>query len=222
MIYQMFCLGKRSKPTQAMLEGLVFEEELIGSARGHEKVDAPKQKNGEPYKWERDVRGLANKGKKLMKDMGIKIVDVQPEWVYDGMVYHLDAIMEYNGELAVLDVKFTSTRVDEAGKYGWGDPTLLDHTQAIHYTLGSIHHYDRPLPFYYIVFGKSGWVKFIQVKVSKETMVQHVEVVKRLMDYMANDFEPTPTKSYNKCARCLLRTVCDKRVEIPDTEIVVV
>ena len=75
--------GYRSKPSPAMLDGLVFEQKVIGMSRGGEVYEIPKGKTGKPLKRETDLIALAEKSKVMMRDLGIELVDVQPEWETD-------------------------------------------------------------------------------------------------------------------------------------------
>ena len=59
--------GYRSQPTAAMLDGLVFEQNVIGLSRGGEVYEIPKGKTGKPLKRETDLLKLAAESKRQWK-----------------------------------------------------------------------------------------------------------------------------------------------------------
>ena len=87
--------GFRTKPTASMLDGLVFEQNVIGMSRGGEYYEIPKGKTGKPLKRETDLLDLAEKSKVMMNDLEIELIDVQPEWETDELIGHPDALIKY-------------------------------------------------------------------------------------------------------------------------------
>jgi CRISPR/Cas system-associated exonuclease Cas4 (RecB family) len=205
-----------------MYSGLLFEQELIGAARGHQTIEPPKKQRGEgSYAWAAQAVSQAKYHKQnTLPKMGIKVTEVQPEIIEGDLVFHLDCIADYEGSSVIIDIKYTASRKDDKGKYGWGVPDALDHTQAVHYTLGSYLRDGVVRPFYYLVFGKSGWIKFIRARISSEAMENHYRIIDQVRDYMVNKFEPIPTKDCNVCADCLFNKLCDKRSYTPIEEVI--
>ena len=72
---EVYLNGYRTKPTNAMLDGLVFEQEVIGMSRGGEVYEIPKGKTGRPLKRETDLLELSERSKKTMLDLEIKLTD---------------------------------------------------------------------------------------------------------------------------------------------------
>ena len=152
---EVYLNGYRTKPTNAMLDGLVFEQEVIGMSRGGEVYEIPKGKTGKPLKRETDLLELSERSKKTMLDLEIELIDVQPEWETDELIGHPDALIKYKGELAIMDLKYTAIREDESCKwnpYAWNDLEHKDFSQANHYIEMYYQIHGIYLPFFYLVF----------------------------------------------------------------------
>lgn len=207
--------GLRTPPSDVMFRGLYFEHKLIGATRGGESVEfEPLKKGGKPQA-QIDLDELVQYGKGIMKALNIEAVEVQPEWVVDGNILHPDLLAKVNGRLAIIDIKYTETKEDDRWN-GWGNVEEMDHTQALHYTMGYQLLTGDFIPFYYLVFGKSGWVRFIKIGITPETFHAHVERVEKFkMDLSREKFEPKP--SFNVCRNCPLES-CDARSKFPEVE----
>ncbi len=217
--------GYRSKPSPAMLDGLVFEQKVIGMSRGGEVYEIPKGKTGKPLKRETDLLALAEKSKVMMHDLGIELVDVQPEWETDELIGHPDALIKYKGELAIMDLKYTAIKEDDNCKwnpYAWGNlvdentgEVYKDFTQAIHYIEMYYQMHGIYLPFFYLIFGKSGWCKFIMIEPTHETLEKYRNKLKRFKEDLKN-FNPKPVDNYSICRKCSV--ICDKRSLKPEIQ----
>ena len=98
---------------------------------------------------------------------------MQPEWESEELIGHPDALITYKGELAILDLKYTAIKENESAKwnaYAWADLEHKDFSQAIHYIELYYQIHNVYLPFFYLVFGKSGWVKFICIDLTKDSL----------------------------------------------------
>ena len=213
---EVYLNGFRTNPTAAMLDGLVFEQAVIGGSRGGEIYEIPKGKTGKPLKRETDLMTLAEKSKKTMLDLEIELIDVQPEWETDELIGHPDALITYKGELAIMDLKYTAIREDDSCKwnpYAWNDLEHKDFSQAIHY----IEMYNQMegiyLPFFYLVFGKSGWCKFILIDLTSESLENYRDKLKRFRNDI-KDFTPIGSTDYSICRKCPV--MCNKRVLTPN------
>ena len=69
------------------------------------------------------------------------------------------------------------------------------------------------LPFFYVIFGKSGWSKFVLVEASKEKIEEHQNKIKRFKKDLKN-FKPSGVDNYSICRKCPI--ICDKRVLKPN------
>jgi len=208
--------GYRSRPTEAMLNGLVFEELVIGSSRDGEVHLLPRLKNGGVSKREADLIRLSEFAKNTMKDLEIKLLEVQPKWETDTLIGHPDALITYKGELAIMDLKYTAVREDESCKwnpYAWSDLEYKDFRQALHYVEMYYQNHGQYLPFFYLVFGKSGWVKFISIDITKSSIEDYNMLLKTFVKDL-EQFEAKPIKNYSICRKCTIE--CDKRTEKPN------
>ena len=73
--------------------------------------------------------------------------------------------------------------------------------------------YDVYLPFFYLVFGKSGWVKFISVDITSNAMEEYRMLLSTFTKDL-QDFAPQPIKNYSICRKCELN--CTKRTNKPN------
>ena len=217
--------GYRFKPTSAMLDGLVFEQNVIGMSRGGEVYEIPKGKTGKPLKRETDLLELAEKSKQMIKDLKIELIEVQPEWETEELIGHPDALIKYKGELAIMDLKYTGTKEDDNVKwnpFAWGNivdentgEIYKDFTQAIHYVEMYYQKKGVYLPFFYLVFGKSGWCKFILVEASNEKLEEHRNKIKQFKRDL-KQFKPKGINNYSICRKCPI--MCNKRVLKPNIQ----
>ena len=208
--------GYRTQPTPAMVDGLIFEDLTIGSSRGGEKYFIPKLKSGKPSKRELDLIKLSEFAKQTMKDLEIELIEVQPEWETDTLIGHPDALIKYKGELAIMDLKYTAIREDESCKwnpYAWNDLEHKDFSQAIHYIEMYYQIHGEYLPFFYLVFGKSGWCKFILIDLTAESLENYRDKLKQFKVDFKN-FKSVGVKDYAICRKCPV--ICNKRVLKPN------
>ena len=177
---EVYLNGNRTQPTTAMLDGLVFEQEVIGMSRGGEVYEIPKGKTGKPLKRETDLLALAEKSKQIM------------------------------------DLKYTAIKEDESCRwnpYAWHDLEHKDFTQAIHYIEMYYQMEGIYLPFFYLVFGKSGWCKFISIDLTAESLENYRIKLKRFKSDF-KDFKPKGSTEYSICRKCPI--LCDKRINKPN------
>ena len=207
--------GYRSRPTSAMLDGLVFEQNVIGMSRGGEIYEIPKLKNGNPSKRETDLLKLAKEAQNTMMDLDIKLLDVQPEWETKDLIGHPDALITYKGEKAILDLKYTAIREDESCRwnpYAWHDLEHKDFSQAIHYIELYYRMTKEYLPFFYLVFGKSGWVKFICIDLTQDSLIEYRTKLKNFKKDIKT-FKPEGINKYEICRKCPI--TCNDRITKP-------
>jgi len=217
--------GFRTEPSAAMLDGLVFEQNVIGESRGGEIYEIPKGKTGKPLKRETDLLALAERSKEMMFDLGIELIEVQPEWETKELIGHPDALIKYKGDLAIMDLKYTAMKEEENCRwnpFAWGNIVdestgvlYKDFSQAIHYIEMYFQEHGKYLPFYYLIFGKSGWCKFIKVDPTLETIESYRKRLKRFKIDLKK-FYPESIKDYSICRKCSVK--CNKRTLLPITQ----
>lgn len=153
------------------------------------------------------VEDLANQWKPKLEEWGVVIDTVQAKLEYEDYEGHADIIGFVNGEKAIIDVKYTETSIDDRWN-GWGSPEEKDHIQAKHYVWLYWKMTGEWIKFYYLVFGKSGWVKFIWVDLTELSMTSHEILLDKFDQDLAN-FQPTPINDFNKCKDCLYADDCE-------------
>ena len=71
------------------------------------------------------------------------------------------------------------------------------------------------VPFFYLVFGKSGWCKFILIDYTDKAMTEYRILLNKFRKDLKS-FEPKPIKNYSICRKCPV--LCDKRTTKPTIE----
>ena len=211
-IHLRYVEGSKTAPSTAMENGLFFESELLGSARGG-KFELPRKKNGEPYKRETDLLENVEYAKAIFEELNVKIDEVQPYKEKDGRSGHLDAKGSVKGNKAIIDVKWTG----ESRVRWW---STFHKMWKEHFNIQSRHYQslmDDELDFYFFIFGASNWCEVIHIKYDKEAVIHHIENVSDIAKYKfenLQDYEFTAT--FNKCNECKLNKICQKKIVIPE------
>ena len=209
-IHLKYNVGARTEPTDAMENGLFFESELLGSARGG-KFEMPKNKKGEPYKRELDILENVEYAKSIFKELNIKIDSVQPRVEQYNRAGHLDALGTIDGKPVIIDVKWTGMAKDKfTREYRYNLKTDYE-IQARHYqSLG------KELDFVFLIFGKSNWFEGIVFPYEQEEVEKHIteysDVATAKYDNLESyDFNP----NFDKCQNCRLKDLCKKKTTKP-------
>lgn len=220
--------GLEEAPTDAMHKGRYFEWHLLGAVRGGvEPTFEPLKTGGKPAA-QRDLDELVVSARKIMSDLGIDIAkgEKQVRLETDIFVGHLDLVApDYQkpDRMAIYDVKYTDTKFDDRWN-GWGDAENNEDIkiQALHYVyLYNLVRGEYP-PFYFVVFGKSGWVRVIKIVVTKDGLNAHVDqlgkIGERLEQFQAAGWSANP--DYNRCRDCGFYKVCPHKATKPIAEII--
>ena len=159
---------------------------------------------------------LSEFAKETMRDLEIELIEIQPNWKVEDLTGLPDAIITYKGNKAIMDLKYTGVREDESCRwnpFAWSDLKYKDFRQALHYVEMYYLMHGEYLPFFYLVFGKSGWVKFISIDITSSAMDDY----RMLLDSFREDFKdfnPKPIGKYTICRKCPI--LCNKRTETPN------
>lgn len=225
LIYLSFIEGKEIRqPSEAMILGRYFESELLGACRGGEKQEPRYLKGGGKAQPFIDVDINVQDARILFDKLGIKINGVQEYIKAGGLSAALDLLtndFQSDGQ-AIYDVKWTATAEDDRWN-GWANIENKEDAiiQARHYVLAMYNETGKWLPFYFLIFGKSGWAKIIQVKMSPAAIETHKQLIANtaatIKEYALNNYEGRG--SYNKCMSCFFSIDCKNKVEIPEIEI---
>ena len=71
------------------------------------------------------------------------------------------------------------------------------------------------LPFFYLIFGKSGWTKFIMIEPTLERLEEYRNKLKQFRKDL-KDFKPKSIDNYSICRKCSV--MCNKRVLKPNIQ----
>ncbi len=214
-----------SDQSEVMKRGLYFEWLLLGQS-SQEIPQLEKLKNGSKSQAEKDIDDLAEIAKKTLNSLGIKLdaIKAQLRIEIDGMSGLIDMVandIENPDRLAIYDVKYTETKYDDRWN-GWADldNKLNSKRQARHYIYLYHLKYGVYLPYYFLVFGKSGWcrvIKCVMTSDSRELHIMEIDTVRNLLSqWKKTDWPAIPT--YEKCRDCYVMQHCSYFKSSPDVE----
>lgn len=219
-------IDRLSESSELMVKGQYFEHCLLGSTRDGNTPEIPKLKMGGKSQGEKDIDALVDIAREIIERLGIDIEQarVQVEIADEFMEGHIDMVandFEKPGRQAIYDVKYTETKFDDRWS-GWADlETKVEaKRQARHYVYLWHKMHGEYLPYYFLIFGKSGWVRVLKCTVSRDTVDMHVREItltsQQVLSMEAEGWQPRP--SYEKCRNCYCAHVCDHVQVLPDIE----
>lgn len=184
--------------------------------------------NGEKLTAYIDCDNLVSYAKDVLKSLGIDLSKGESQLhisteLLKGNVDHRNIDIMNPERLANYDVKWTATAEDDRWN-GWGNPEDKHDawTQAIHYTLISYEELGYYPSFYFLVFGKSKWVKVLRYRFNENQLADHKAKIgytsEKIREYSENNYKGNGT--YNKCIKCTFNDICDDVKKIPEIEIV--
>lgn len=200
----------RDEPTDAMVNGLFFEQEVIGSTRDGLPVEIPKNtrvgKDGTYISQrEKDLLIDIAYAKKIFNENNIKVDQIQIAKTTEDRHGHIDFIGTIDKRKSLFDLKWTGmsyTTWEREYKYGNTKSRFL--IQARHYQ--SL--FDEKLPFIFLIFG-SGWCRFFKLEYDELEINHHKEVATFGLETF-NTMEYRPTNDSKLCFNCRLRNRCEK------------
>lgn len=228
MLYHKYILeieADNEEENSPMFRGRFFEWHLLGATRGGiEPKFEPLKRGGKP-KEERDLLQLVENAKQTLFNLGLDIDKGEKQLFLksENMQGNLDLVSnDIQGEgKAIYDIKYTETRYDD--RYlGWADIETKQESklQALHYIILYYLARGEYLPFYFIVFGKTGWVRIIRIRATTDSVDLHMAMVNaaelKLKEMAANDFPATP--NYMKCINCKFKDFCTHKSTKPEIE----
>lgn len=227
----------KTEPSAVMKLGLFFEYMATGYYNKNEGIPQPemvykgtaKEKMAADY--ERAVQSA-----QLFKDMlikhDVKVIEYGEYMLHDGTSGISDVLAEWNGELCIIDLKYTSLFDDKFNEYGWHTESLPYKSklllQPIHYKyLARKLKNIEDIPFYFWIFSSKDpeKAKIIKTNIQEEHINLHeqitIEKMKKYVDYHFNNPDSLEARpSYLRCKECPYYDTCDKRAEVPLIEIV--
>lgn len=191
--------------TDAMIDGLVFEQNVLGQTARGEVYEIPKLKSGGISKRESDIMETVEFARDYLKANEIEFTIIQDHLTHDDRSGHIDAIGSYRGRGYMFDVKYTGMSYRTWDKeLKWSDIIDRFTLQARHYQ--SL--YKIQYPFMFLVFGPD-WCRFFEVPYDAELIASHCEMATDALDTF-NALDPRPTSDARLCFPCPLRSKCDK------------
>lgn len=223
MQWKLNYLDRKGIGSDAMEKGKYFEFLCIGATADGKPVEPEYLKDGKtmtaPY---REIAELAEHFKEVTTNMGLEVLSAQLYMETQTKGGTLDILGSYQGRKCLVDLKYTETKEDERwSEFGWADLEKKDMFQAAHYVKLWHETQGEWLPFYYLVFGKSGWVKFIQVIITQEYFEKVYEArISNYMDYVTELEEKgyPANPEYNKCRKCGVSQFCKSKAVTPTVQ----
>lgn len=220
-----------SFPSDAMVRGNYFETVLMGSTDTGEIVRMPLNKDDTKSVAQQRVESNAHDVKvKLVKEheMNFAKPRLHIERVADigGTKYLLkartDMVTSFRDpergyfDAVIMDFKITDSIYANFPKdFAWGEPWMMDHTQALFYSFMFKQVYGEQIPFVYLVMDLSPKreYKFIFVEITEMGYRQVKESIRRtaatIEQYTAAGEWPT-VASLDNCKGCPIRKSCPK------------
>lgn len=210
-------------------KGRLFEQLLLGASRDSQEVEVIlTHKTGKPSADNDHIANFVNEIRSQF-DLLFEVQDVQIEierkWRGFDLVGHLDciALHKETGEICIVDVKFTeqahSTAFGQYGDWNFDNVNSKWHKlQSLFYQVLAKSKYDKTLPFYFFIAGKSSsgnWVESIKVEHTADSLTnleQHY--VAPTLGYLETESYTNPNHNdYNRCQVCAFNQNCDKRIK---------
>lgn len=217
------------EPSEVMKRGHYFEWLVLGGSTS-DMPQLEKLKSGAKSQAEKDLDELAGVAKKTIELLGIDLskAKVQQRLESDGLSGVIDMVandIEEPSRRAIYDLKYTETRYDDRFN-GWADieSRMGSKRQAKHYIHLWHKIYGEYLPYYFLIFGKSGWCRIIKCVLTNDSLEIHlkdIDVVRAMMyNWDKADWPANPV--YEKCKDCPYASVCDSWKFTPEIEVAII
>lgn len=164
--------------------------------------------------------------KKILYSIGLDVDkgEKQVRLQTDKEIGHIDWItvdIENPERLAQYDVKFTKTKYDD-WRNGWFNVEEKEDAkiQALHYIYLHYENTGEWIPFYFLVFGESGWIRIFKFEITKESYGLHIGLISQCHEWLKemkqSKFKAKP--EYNRCLECDFNEKCKFRATLPQIE----
>lgn len=177
----------------------------------------PEFTEGDPSTQQKEIDAVIIIAKQVLERMGLdtSLGKKQVKLEFEDTHGHLDWIApnfvtKLEGEECIIDVKYTETKADDRYN-GWADfqertdiQTEKARTQAGQYIMLYHQNFDKWVPYYFFIFGRSGWVKIIKMTML-ESGLSDIKAKQQLTRDRIKEFEKSKWKArpeYNKCMSC--------------------
>lgn len=228
-IFYQFEQGIDTVPSKVMELGKYFEHRLLGETRGGETPEPKFIKTGLSADYKACDEAIEN-ARTVIAELGLDLLDGEKQLRVENdlCVGHLDWLTTDildKSKKAIYDVKYTLTAYDDRWN-GWANveekfEAKLQAAQYIMLCKDVLGYFPR---FYFLVFGKSKWVRLIKMELTQEGLEAHIGRIKYVlgeMEIMQRDgWKATP--EFNKCLSCCFNTICDSVAKVPTIETVII
>lgn len=182
--------------------------------------------NGNPSQIQIDIDQIVLLAKQVLKLKGLEVEkgEKQVKIQTKEEIGHLDWVTNDLIEptkTALYDVKYTETKADD-WRNGWGNIDEKDtaKTQAAHYTYLYYELTGEWVPFYFLIFGKCGWIKIVKMTLTPDGLQFHKLAIAQAKELL-NKFIKTKWKArpeYNRCLDCCFNSICDQKAVLPEIQ----
>lgn len=206
---------------------VVFSE----NAKAHELFEhicklPPDMTAGTPSAPQLKVDMVVSIAKKVLKEMGLDTEngEKQVKVCTKKKSGHLDWVtndLQEPARKCIIDVKYTQTQQDD-WRNGWGDISTKEEAkiQASHYASIYFEKYGEWVPFYFFIFGESGWIKIIQMVMTEQGLAMYNVAVQQaeelLQKFVATNWKARP--EFNRCLSCPFYEICPEKALLPTIE----
>lgn len=222
---------KEMRPTESMLKGQLFEYLLVGTLpRNGEVPVLEKGVKGQKLKAELDLEECVGYAKEVCRGIGLDIEGGEKQvrltdkcGECSGYLDLLTNDVQNPSRKAIYDIKYTETAYDDRWR-GWANFDFMEDAQlqARHYIYLAYETYGEWIPYYFLIFGKAGWVRLIKCVVTESSIFNtHMVAIIRAKE-MIGQHESTgwaAAPEFNKCMGCSHYEYCDSKALIPQPEI---
>jgi hypothetical protein len=221
-----------TESSDAMRLGVYFEYLATGYLREGEAAPepdmvykgTPKEKLSVPYEKVQQSVDLYNL---MIKEHGVKILTKGEYMFHEGTSGISDLRVNWLGEEAIIDLKYTALFDDKWSETGWHTESLIYKPklliQPVHYKWMARKLYGiEDIPFYYWIFSSKDPTnaKIIKVNVQEEHLALHEEnyinKMKKYVDYHFNHPDGLEARpNYMRCNGCSFKDVCPSKAKMP-------
>jgi len=197
--------------------GNIPEPEVVYKGTAREGLSADFQKAKESVEF----------AKRMFEELGIEILDKGVRLEDDTMVGDADIKAMWNGEVCIIDLKYSSVIDDKWSDYGWNSATLSEKdetlVQAVQYKLLAQKLWGiEDVPFYFFVFSakEPGYAKIFKIIVDEvryETHMISVHRIRTKLDSIDRGFFRARPE-LKRCMECPLYQTCPSKTTLPIVE----
>lgn len=225
-------------PTESMQWGNYFEYLVTGATGKGDQAPAPERtQKGELTAKYKIMEAQAERCKKALDHYGIKIVEFNKMFVWEGHSMKVDIIGELTkglqtkdrsypaGTRIIIDTKTTGFLDNKWEDYGWHTESL-EHKwkimiQVVHYKWLSMKLGQPDLPFFFMIHSNTNNIesKIIEVVLDENTRyAEHEQLIEKTkaMIKMEQEIGFKANPDVKRCFECPLKETCGSFISVPE------